>query len=67
MQAQGGGDDQAQQQGQVAQMKEEVVGLLPLLTQGGVGLYSRDSRSGRGKGGQGGEEEWGQLWSRGHS
>lgn len=32
MQAQGGGDDQAQQQGQVPQMKEEVVGLLPLLT-----------------------------------
>lgn len=31
MQAQGGGDDQAQQQGQVAQMKEHVVGLLPLL------------------------------------
>lgn len=31
VQAQGGGDDQAQQQGQVSQMEEEVVGLLPLL------------------------------------
>lgn len=46
MQAQGGGDEQAQQQGQVPQVEEEVVGLLPLLAGGGIGLHSQESGSG---------------------
>ena len=66
MQAQGGGDDQAQQQGQVPQMKEDWVGILPLPTWVGSGLHIRHSWASRGKGGQGGEEEGGQLRSRGH-
>lgn len=37
MQGQGGGDEQAQQQRQVPQMEEEVVGLFPLLALSNVG------------------------------
>ena len=65
VQAQGGWDNQAQQQRQVPQMEEEVVGLLPLLARGSIG-HSGESWRGRGEGGQGGEGEEGLIRGRGH-
>lgn len=74
MQGQGGGDDQAQEERQVPHVEEQVVGLLPLLTGGCVGLHGghhqtstsspgyrpRDCRP---QGGQGGvEQATGHLW-----
>lgn len=65
VQAQRGGEDQAQQQGQVPQMEEEVVGLLPLLARGGIG-HDLGSERGRREGGQWGEEEEGRIRGGGH-
>lgn len=45
VQTQGGWNNQTKQQGQVPQMEEEVVGLLPLLARGSIG-HSWNSWSG---------------------
>lgn len=46
VQLQRGWEQQAQQQRQVPQVEEEVVGLLPLLTRAAVGRHSWDWGSG---------------------